>query len=48
MMLAEAQGVRVQQQYKQEYLGYLVTADNVFGTTEMRDYAGLSVIVPAA
>lgn len=47
MILAEAQGVRVQQQYKQEYLGYLVTADNIFGTAEMRDYAGISIIVPA-
>ena len=47
IILAEAQGVRVQQQYKQEYLGYLVTADNIFGTAEMRDYAGISIIVPA-
>jgi hypothetical protein len=47
IMLAEAQGVRVQQQYKQEYLGYLVTADCIFGTVEMRDYAALSLIVPA-
>lgn len=47
IMLAEAQGVRVQQQYKQEYLGYLVTADCIFGTVEMRDYAALAVTVPA-
>lgn len=47
MILAEAQSVRVQQQYKQEYLGYLVTADNIFGTAELRDYAALSIIVPA-
>lgn len=47
MVLAEAQGVRVQNQYKQEYLGYLVTADNVFGTAELRDYAGQALIVPA-
>lgn len=47
IMLAEAQGVRVQQQYKQEYLGYLVTADCIFGTVEMRDYAALAVAVPA-
>jgi len=47
MILAEAQGVRVQQQYKLEYLGYVVTADNIFGTAELRNYAGLSLIVPA-
>ena len=47
MILAEAQGVRVQQQYKQEYLGYLVTADNVFGTAEMRDYGAIAIAVPA-
>lgn len=47
MMLAETQAIRVQQQYKQEYLGYLVTADTIFGVVEMRDYAGLAVIVPA-
>jgi hypothetical protein len=47
MTLYEAQGVRVQQQYKQEYLGYLVTADNVFGAAELRDYGAISLIVPA-
>lgn len=47
IMLAETQAIRVQQQYKQEYLGYLVTADTIFGTVEMRDYAALAVAVPA-
>lgn len=47
IMMAEMQAIRVQQQYKQEYLGYLVTADTIFGVVEMRDYAALSVIVPA-
>lgn len=47
MVLAEAQSVRVQQQYKQEYLGYLVTADCIFGTAEMRDYGAISIVVPA-
>lgn len=47
LMMAEMQAIRVQQQYKQEYLGYLVTADTIFGVVEMRDYAALSVIVPA-
>jgi F420-dependent methylenetetrahydromethanopterin dehydrogenase len=47
MVLAEAQKVRTQQQYKQEYLGYLVTSDCIFGTAELRDYGGLCVAVPA-
>jgi N4-gp56 family major capsid protein len=47
LMMAEMQAIRVQQQYKQEYLGYLVTADTIFGVVEMRDYAALSVIVPS-
>lgn len=47
MVLAEAQTVRTQQQYKQEYLGYLVTSDNVFGTAELRDYASVALIVPS-
>lgn len=47
MILAEAQAIRTQQQYKQEYLGYLVTSDCIFGTAELRDYASLAVIVPA-
>lgn len=44
---AEAMSVRVQQQYKQEYLGYLVTSDCIFGTAELRDYGGLCVALPA-
>jgi len=47
MILAEAQSVRVQQQYKQEYLGYLVTSDCIFGAAELRDYAAISLVVPA-
>lgn len=47
MVLAEAQSVRVQQQYKQEYLGYLVTADCLFGTAELRDYGSVAIVVPA-
>ena len=47
MVLAESQAIRTQQQYKQEYLGYLVTSDCVFGTAELRDYASIALIVPA-
>lgn len=47
LVLVEQSGVRTQQQYKQEYLGYLVTSDAVFGTGELRDYAGLNIIFPS-
>lgn len=47
MTLAEQQGIRTQSQYKQEYLGTLVTSDTVYGVKELRDYAALAVIVPA-
>jgi hypothetical protein len=45
--LATQQGVRTQSQYKQEYLGTLVTTDAIFGTKTLRQYAGLALIVPA-
>lgn len=44
---AEQQGIRTQSQYKQEYLGTLVTSDTVYGVKELRDYAGIAAIVPA-
>ena len=47
MAHAEQQGIRTQSQYKQEYLGTLVTSDTVYGVKELRDYAGLSFVVPA-
>ena len=47
MCLATQQSIRTQAQYKQEYLGTLVTADTVYGTKELRDYAGLAVVFPA-
>jgi len=47
MALATQLDVRTQAQYKQEYLATLVTADTIFGVKELRDYAALSVIVPA-
>lgn len=45
--LAEQMSPRTQAQYKQEYLGTLVTTDAIFGTAELRDYAGLAFVVPA-
>ena len=45
--LATQQEIRTQSQYKQEYLGTLVTSDTIYGTKELRDYAALAVVVPA-
>ena len=47
MALATQQGIRTQSQYKQEYLGTLVTSDCLYGTAELRDYAALAFVVPA-
>ena len=47
MALATQQSIRSQSQYKQEYLGTLVTSDTVYGVKELRDYAALAVVVPA-
>jgi hypothetical protein len=44
---AEQQSIRTQAQYKQEYLGTLVTSDTVYGVKTLRDYAGLAIIVPS-
>jgi len=44
---AEQQSIRTQAQYKQEYLGTLVTSDTVYGTKTVRHYAGIAIIVPA-
>lgn len=47
MVLAEQQAIRTQEQYKQEYLGTLVTSDTIYGVKELRDGFALAVIVPA-
>lgn len=47
MVLAEQQSIRTQSQYKQEYLGTLVTSDTVYGVKELRDSFARAVIVPA-
>lgn len=46
MACVEQLGVRSQAQYKQEYLGWLYTADTIFGVGELRDYSGLAFVVP--
>ena len=47
MCLATQQDIRTQSQYKQEYLGTLVTSDTVYGVKEMRDYGAIAVVVPS-
>jgi len=47
MCLATQMDIRTQSQYKQEYLGTLVTSDTVYGVKELRDYAALAFIVSA-
>ncbi|MHA2068695.1 MAG: phage capsid protein [Candidatus Thorarchaeota archaeon] len=47
MVLVEQSGVRTQQQYKQEYLGTLVTTDGLFGVGELRDNGAVAFVVPA-
>ena len=46
-VLAEQLGVRSQQQYKQEYLSTLYTADTIFGTKVIRPESGFVLAVNA-
>jgi len=46
-VLAEQMGIRTQSQYKQEYLGTLVTSDTIYGAKELRDYAAVAFVVPS-
>jgi N4-gp56 family major capsid protein len=45
-VLVEQLGVRVQTQYKQEYLGTLLTADTLYGVGELRDTSAVAVVIP--
>lgn len=47
-LLIEQMGVRTQQQYKQEYLGDLFTADMIYGTKTIRSTSIKPLIVPAS
>jgi N4-gp56 family major capsid protein len=47
LVLAEQMGVRSQTQYQQQYLGDLFTADTIYGVKELRDNAGVSILVPS-
>lgn len=44
-VLAEQMSPRVQTQYKQEYLGTLLTADVLFGVAELRDGSAVALAV---
>ena len=47
MVLAEQMGIRTQTQYKQEFLGDLMTADTLYGVKTVRPESGLVIAVPA-
>jgi hypothetical protein len=46
-VLVEQLGIRVQTQYKQEYLSTLLTADTLYGVGELRDDSAVAIAVPA-
>lgn len=47
LLLVEQAGVRVQTQYKQEYLGDLFTADVLYGVKTLRSTSVVPVVVPS-
>lgn len=47
IVFAEQMSIRSQVQYKQEYLADLMTSDCLYGVAELRDDAGLALIVPS-
>jgi N4-gp56 family major capsid protein len=47
IVFAEQMSIRSQVQYKQEYLADLMTSDCIYGVAELRDDAGLALIVPS-
>ena len=47
IVFAEQMGIRSQVQYKQEYLADLLTSDCIYGVAELRNDAGVALIVPA-
>lgn len=48
MALATQLGVRVQTQYKQEYLSTLLTGDVLYGVTELRNDGGVAIVIPGS
>jgi hypothetical protein len=45
VVMASQMDIRLQKQYKQEYLGDLHTADTLYGVTEKRDYGAVAIVV---
>jgi N4-gp56 family major capsid protein len=48
LVLVEQLGVRVQEQYKQEYLASLMTADMIYGVKGVRSTSIIPIVVPAS
>jgi N4-gp56 family major capsid protein len=46
-VLVEQMGLRVQKQYKQEYLADLMTADTIYGVKQLRSTNVLNAVVPS-
>ena len=44
---AEQMGIRTQADYMIDFLGTAVVSDTIYGVKELRDYAGLAIIVPS-
>ena len=47
IVFAEQMSIRSQVQYKQEYIADLMTSDCLYGVAELRNDAGIALIVPA-
>ena len=47
IVFVEQMSIRSQVQYKQEYLADLLTSDCIYGVGELRDDAGIALIVPS-
>jgi hypothetical protein len=47
LLLVEQAGVRTQEQYKQEYLANLFTADMIYGTAGLRGTSIIPIVVPS-
>lgn len=48
LLLVEQMGVRTQEQYKQEYLASLWTADTIYGTAGLRATSIIPIVVPSS
>lgn len=48
LLLVEQMGVRTQEQYKQEYLASLFTADVIYGTAGLRATSIIPIVVPSS